>query len=136
MSRKVWGAPLDGRLGGFGPIRDAQPTADSSFLSGVREPAAGATRAKAIRLVHDHVGAAPRGMGDPHDRRPARDGQQDAAYVGSGRPRLTTGRSRTTSAAAREIRELKRKNTELEQTFEIFKAATSFFVLERDPRQR
>ena len=32
----------------------------------------------------------------------------------------------TTTAAAREIRELKRKNTELEQTVAILKAATSF----------
>jgi transposase len=42
----------------------------------------------------------------------------------------------TTTAAAREIRELKRKNAELEQTVEILKAATSFFVRESDPRQR
>ena len=41
-----------------------------------------------------------------------------------------------TSVAAREIRELKRKNAELEQTVEILKAATSFFVRESDPRQR
>ncbi len=40
----------------------------------------------------------------------------------------------TTTAAAREIRELKRKNAELEQTIEILKAATSFFVRESDPR--
>jgi transposase len=40
-----------------------------------------------------------------------------------------------TAAAAREIRELKRKNGELEQTIEILKAA-SFFVLESDPRSR
>ena len=42
----------------------------------------------------------------------------------------------TTTAAAREIRELKRKNAELEQTVEILKAATSFFVRDSDPRQR
>ena len=42
----------------------------------------------------------------------------------------------TTTAAAREIRELKRKNAELEQTVEILKAATSFFVRESDPRHR
>jgi hypothetical protein len=33
-----------------------------------------------------------------------------------------------------EIRELKRKNRELEQTVEILKAATSFFARESDPR--
>jgi transposase len=41
-----------------------------------------------------------------------------------------------TTAAAREIRDLKRKNAELEQTVEILKAATSSFVRESDPRQR
>lgn len=34
----------------------------------------------------------------------------------------------------RELRELKRKNRELEETIEILKAATSFFVRESDPR--
>lgn len=43
-------------------------------------------------------------------------------------------REGTTTGAAREIRELKRKNAELEQTIEILKAATSFFVRESDPR--
>lgn len=37
---------------------------------------------------------------------------------------------------ARENRELKRKNRELEQTIEILKAATSFFARESDPRRR
>jgi transposase len=41
-----------------------------------------------------------------------------------------------TSESAREIRELKRKNAELERTVEILKAATSFFARESDPRQR
>jgi len=41
-----------------------------------------------------------------------------------------------TSESAREIRELKRKNAELEQTIEILKAATSFFVRECDPPRR
>ncbi len=40
------------------------------------------------------------------------------------------------SEMARENRELKRKNRELEQTIEILKAATSFFVRESDPRHR
>ena len=35
-----------------------------------------------------------------------------------------------------QIAELKRKNAELEQTVEILKAATSFFVRESDPRHR
>lgn len=41
-----------------------------------------------------------------------------------------------TTEAAREIRELRRKNKELEETIEILKAATSFFVRASDPRQR
>jgi transposase-like protein len=36
--------------------------------------------------------------------------------------------------AAAEIRALKRRNAELEQTNVILKAATSFFVRESDPR--
>lgn len=40
------------------------------------------------------------------------------------------------TGAAREIRELKRKNAELERTIEILKAATSFFVRESDPPRR
>jgi len=37
---------------------------------------------------------------------------------------------------ARELRVLKRKNRELEETIEILKAATSFFARESDPRHR
>ena len=40
------------------------------------------------------------------------------------------------SESARAIRELKRKNAELERTIEILKAATSFFARESDPRPR
>ena len=35
-----------------------------------------------------------------------------------------------------EIRALRRRNAELEQTIEILKAATTFFVRESDPRNR
>jgi transposase len=38
--------------------------------------------------------------------------------------------------AAAEIRELQRRNAELEQSIEILKAATSFFVRENDPHSR
>lgn len=41
-----------------------------------------------------------------------------------------------TTPARHEIRELKRKNTELERTIEILKEATSFFVRESDPLRR
>jgi transposase len=40
------------------------------------------------------------------------------------------------SETAREIRELKRKNAELERTIEILKAATTFFARECDPQRR
>ena len=39
------------------------------------------------------------------------------------------------SEESREMRELRRKNRELEQTIEILKAATGFFAREYDPRQ-
>ncbi|ORC01688.1 hypothetical protein B1T48_10720 [Mycobacterium persicum] len=41
-----------------------------------------------------------------------------------------------TSEEAREIREFRRKNRELEQTIEILKAATHFFARECDPLRR
>jgi len=52
--------------------------------------------------------------------------------------RVTVGAraGRVSSEAAAEIRALKRRNAELEQTIEILKAATSFFVRESDPRSR
>jgi transposase len=45
-------------------------------------------------------------------------------------------RDGVSSEASAEIRALKRRNAELEQTNEILKAATSFFVRESDPRSR
>ena len=45
-------------------------------------------------------------------------------------------RDGVSSEAAAEIRALQRRNAELEQTIEILKAATSFFVRESDPRNR
>ena len=95
------------------------------------------TRAKAVRLVRDHAGdyaseyeairtiAGRLGMSAETLRKWVRQAEVDDGQVEG-----------TTSAAAREIRELKRKNAELEQTVEILKAATSFFVRESDPRQR
>ena len=41
-----------------------------------------------------------------------------------------------TTESARQIRELKRKNAELERTIEILKAATAFFTRESDPLPR
>jgi transposase len=45
-------------------------------------------------------------------------------------------RDGVTSEAAAEIKALKRRNAELEQTIEILKAATSFFVRESNPHNR
>lgn len=95
------------------------------------------TRAKAVRLVQDHRGdyaseyeaiktiAGRLGMNSETLRKWLRQAEVD------------TGQAEGTSTAAtREIRELKRRNAELEQTVEILKAATSFFVRESDPRHR
>src|SRR5829696_552128 len=95
------------------------------------------TKAKAIRLVTEHAGdyaseweaiktvAGRLGMNPETLRKWLRQTEVDAGQ--------TEG---VTSAATREIRELKRKNTELERTIEILKAATSFFVRECDPPRR
>ena len=45
-------------------------------------------------------------------------------------------RDGVSSEAAAEIRALRRRNAELEQTIEILKAATSFFVRGSQPRNR
>lgn len=94
-------------------------------------------RAKAIRLVRDHADDYPSeheairtvagrlGMNPETLRKWLRQAEVDGGEVEG-----------TTTAAAREIRELKRKNAELEQTVEILKAAASFFVRESDPRRR
>jgi transposase len=95
------------------------------------------TRAKAVRLVTEHsedyasewaaitTVAGRLGMNPETLRKWLRQAEVDAGE-----------REGTTTAAAREIRELKRRNAELEQTIEILKAATSFFVRESDPRRR
>ncbi len=95
------------------------------------------TRVKAIRLVTEHrdqyasewetIGTVAKrlGMNPETLRKWIRQAEVDAGE----RPGLST-------AEAREIRQLKRKNAELEQTIEILKAATSFFVRESDPQQR
>ncbi len=95
------------------------------------------TRAKAVRLVTEHsedyaseyeairTVAGRLGMNPETLRKWLRQAEVDAGQVEG-----------VTSSAAREIRELKRRNAELEQTIEILKAATSFFVRESDPRHR
>ena len=89
------------------------------------------TKAKAVRQVTDHaedygtewaaITAISKRLGMTPEtlRRWVRQAQVD---VGE--------RAGVSSAAAREIRELKRKNRELEQTIEVLKAATGFFARE------
>jgi transposase len=94
-------------------------------------------KAKAVRLVRDHVGdydsewaamsavSARLGMSTETLRKWVRQAEIDDGQ----RPGLTSG-------GAAEVRELKRKCRELEQTVEILKAATGFFVRESDPLRR
>lgn len=95
------------------------------------------TRAKAVRLVLEHREDYPSewaaitavskrlGMNAETLRNWIRKQQVD--------DRVRNG---VTSETAAEIKALKRRNAELEQTIEILKAATSFFVRESDPHNR
>ena len=95
------------------------------------------TKAKAIRLVREHAGDYPSeyaaitavarrlGMTAETLRKWIRQAEIDEGQ-GPG----------VSSEAAREIRELRRKNRELEQTVQILRAAASFFAREHDPLHR
>jgi transposase-like protein len=91
------------------------------------------TRAKAVRLALI-TAAATRASGRRSS--PSRSDwglTRDAAELVPAK--VTTGSvTGVSTEAAQEIRELKRRNRELEETIEILKAATSFFVRETDPR--
>ena len=92
------------------------------------------TKAKAIRLFRDHAGDY--------------DSPWAAMCAISGRLGMTAetlrkwvrqaevDEGRVPTQTAREIREPKRKNAELERTIEILKAATTFFARECDPQRR
>lgn len=94
-------------------------------------------KARAVRLVTEHVGeydsqwacitavAKRLGVATETLRRWINQAQVDTGV-----------RDGVSTDAARELRELKRKNKELEETIEILKAATSFFARESDPRHR
>ena len=95
------------------------------------------TKAKAVRLVVEHSDeydseyacirevATRIGVGPETLRKWVRQAEIDAG-----------DKAGVSTATDRENRELKRKVAELEQTIEILKAATSFFVRESDPRRR
>jgi len=92
-------------------------------------------RAKAVRLVREHRDeydtewaamkaiSARLGMNVETLRKWVRQDEVDSGQA----PGLST-------AESKELRELRKKNRELEQTVEILKAATSFFARESDPR--
>jgi transposase len=95
------------------------------------------TKAKAVRLVREHADdydsewaamcavSSRLGMTAETLRKWVRQAEVDAGE--------TAGVS---SETTRELRELRRKNRELEATMEILKAATSFFARECDPLNR
>ena len=95
------------------------------------------TKAKAMRLVVDHADDYPSeydairavatrlGMSPETLRKWLRQAEVDSGE-----------RDGVSPSSAREIRELKRKNAELERTIDILKEATSFFVRESDPQHR
>jgi len=86
------------------------------------------TRVKAVRLVRDHAGDYPTewaaitavssrlGMNSETLRKWIRQAELDEGSSPG-----------VTSSESAELRDLRRKNRELEQTIEILKAATSFF---------
>lgn len=97
----------------------------------------GEFKARAVRLVADHteeydtrtacITAVAKRLGVSYEslRRWVNQSEVD-----------TGARDGVPTEATRELRELRRKNRELEETIEILKAATSFFVRESDPRHR
>ncbi len=94
-------------------------------------------KARAVRLVADHA--------EEYDTRTAcitavakRLGvSYESLRRWVNQTEVDTGqRDGVSTGVARENRELKRKNRELEETIEILKAATTFFARESDPRHR
>jgi transposase len=95
------------------------------------------SKARAVRLVREHVGdydsewaaikaiSARLGMSAETLRKWVRQAEVDAGEAAA-----------VPSETARELRQLRRKNRELESTIEILKAATSFFARECDPLHR
>jgi transposase len=95
------------------------------------------TKAKAVRLVREHRGDYPSeyaaitavagrlGMSPETLRLWIRQGEEDCGRAAG-----------VTAEESNEVRDLKRKVRELEETIEILKAAAGFFARECDPRFR
>jgi transposase len=91
------------------------------------------TRAKAVRLYREHVAdyaspwaamkaiSARLGMTAETLRRWVRETEADAGQV--------------VAESAQQVRDLKRKVKELEQTIEVLRAATAFFTRAHDPQR-
>ncbi|AFC51830.1 transposase IS3/IS911 family protein [Mycobacterium paraintracellulare] len=95
------------------------------------------TRARAVRLVLDHRDDYPSEWAaiTAVSQRLGMTAETLRSWIR--RHQVDEGeRDGVSSDAAAQIRALKRRNAELEQTIEILKAATSFFVRESDPRNR
>ena len=95
------------------------------------------TRAKAIRLVREHAGDYPSEYAaiSAVARRLGMSAETLRKWIR--RAAVDEGQAPgVTSEAAKEIRELRRKVSELERTIEIHTAATSFFAREHDPLRR
>ena len=95
------------------------------------------TKARAVRLVHEHRDdydsewaamkaiSARLGMNAETLRKWVRQTEIDAGEAAG-----------VSTEESRELRELRKKNSELEQTIEILKTATIFFARECDPLHR
>jgi transposase len=95
------------------------------------------TRAKAIRLFRDHAGdyQSPWAAMCAIAGRPGVSAETLRKWAGLAE--VDAGQAPgTSSEAAQEIRDLKRRNRELEATIGVLKAATRFFARENDPQCR
>jgi transposase len=95
------------------------------------------TRAKAIRLVREHRGDYPAGYAAITAVAGRLGMSPETLRLWIRRDEVDSGKAAgVTTEELKEVRDLKRKVAELEETIEILKAAAGFFARERDPRFR